>query len=257
MTIFSDLLYGTDRGVATITINRPSRLNALTGTTLSELGAALRLAQEDRSAGVIVLTGAGDRAFCAGGDIAWEAEGGLETTDYQLGRQLVECPKPVIARVDGYAIGAGNHIAYFCDFTIASEGSVFGQSGPRFAATPGGYTTAHLAAILGHKRAREMEMLCRQYSARQALDWGLVNAIVPRARLETVVREWCDELLALSPTALATVKASFRQAMQPYIGLTLAQVLKEVRPDFFTSGEQQEGAAAFAEKRAPDFSRWR
>lgn len=254
---YTDILYDKADGVATITINRPERLNALVGRTLDEMEAALLDAQADGAVGVIVITGAGERAFSAGGDVAWEAEGGLEATSYSFGRRLVECPKPVIARVDGYAIGAGNHIAYFCDFTIASETAIFAQNGPRVAAPPAGYTAAHLTAIIGHKRAREMEMLCRRYSAQQAYDWGLVNVVVPRAALDATVRAWADELLMMSPTALAALKASFREAMVPYLSLSFAEVMRTVAPDFFTSGEQQEGAAAFAGKRPPDFSRWR
>ena len=254
---YSDIRYEIDAGIATITIDRPKRLNAITGRTLQEIEAALLAAQHDPAVGVIVITGAGERAFSAGGDLEWEVDGGLDNVDYQLGRRLVDCPKPVIARVVGYAIGAGNHIAYFCDFTIASEDAVFGQNGPKVAAPPGGYTSSHLVAIVGHKRAREMEMLCRKYSARQALQWGLVNAVVPREQLDAAVAQWARELLAMSPTALAALKASFRQAMEPYLSLTLAQVIGQVRPDFFSSGEQQEGVAAFLEKRPADFSRWR
>ncbi|MET0657429.1 MAG: enoyl-CoA hydratase-related protein, partial [Steroidobacteraceae bacterium] len=145
---YQDILYSTDDGVATIAINRPQRLNALTGRTLIEIESALGVAGADRDVGVIVLTGVGNRAFSVGGDLEWEAEGGLENTHYDLGRKLVEHAKPIIARVDGYAIGAGNHMAYFCDFTIASDVSTFGQNGTRVAAIPAGYTASHLAAII-------------------------------------------------------------------------------------------------------------
>jgi 2-ketocyclohexanecarboxyl-CoA hydrolase len=232
-------------------------MNAVTETTLSELGAAISEARVDRNVGVLVITGVGERAFCAGGDIGWEARGGIESVEFQLGIQLVDCPKPVIARVDGYAIGAGNIIAYFCDFTLASETSIFGENGPRVGAPPAGYSIAHLPFIVGHKRAREMEMLCKRYTAAQALEWGLVNAVVPREALDKTVREWCDELLRCSPTALAATKAAFRHAMLPYSSLTMSQVLDKTNPGFFSSGEQQEGVAAYMEKRAPDFSPWR
>jgi 2-ketocyclohexanecarboxyl-CoA hydrolase len=254
---YSDVLYSIDRGVATITINRPSRMNALTAHTLAELADACTRAAQDHAVGVVVITGAGERAFCAGGDIEWEAGGGLDGLDYKLGAQLVDHPKPVIARVCGYALGGGNHLAYFCDITIAAAHSVFGQNGPRIGAPTGGYTVAHAAAILGHKRAREMEMLCRQIPASQALAWGLVNAVVPKDELDAEVRKWCDEMLTMSPSSLRMIKASFRRHMDPYLKLNLMEIVQSHAPDIFTSGEQQEGAQAFFEKRPPDFSRWR
>jgi 2-ketocyclohexanecarboxyl-CoA hydrolase len=254
---YSDILYDVGEGVATITINRPHRMNAFTGHTLDELAHALDRAAKDRLVGVVVLTGAGDRAFCAGGDVEWEAGGGLKGHDFHLGEQIVDHPKPVIARVSGYSIGGGNHVAYFCDFTIAADHSIFGQNGPRVASPAGGHAVAHSASVIGHKRAREMWMLCRRYTAQQALEWGLVNAVVPLAELDAEVRRWCDELLTLSPTALRTVKASFRHHMQSYMDLNVSDILERVSPDFFETGEQQEGANAFLEKRKPDFSRWR
>lgn len=250
-------MYGKQGGVARITINRPAKLNALTGSTLEELSAALQDAAVDQEVGVVVLTGAGDRAFCAGGDINWEAAGGLEKHDWHLGRQIVELPKPVVARVSGYAIGAGNHLAYFCDFTIAADHSTFGQNGPRVGSPAGGYVVSHAASIVGHKRAREMWMLCRRYSAQQALEWGLINSMVPLADLDLEVARWCQELLSLSPSALRTVKASFREQMEGYMGRNVSDMVREFAPDIFTSGEQQEGATAFLEKRPPNFSRWR
>ncbi len=254
---YSDILYAVDSGVATITINRPTRMNAITAHSLAELGDAFERAAADHSVGVVVVTGAGERAFCAGGDVAWEADGGLIGLDYRLGAQIVDHPKPVIARVCGYALGGGNHLAYFCDITIAAEHAVFGQSGPKIGAPTGGYTVAHSASILGHKRAREMEMLCRQIPASQALAWGLVNSVVPKEQLDQEVRRWCDELLAMSPASLRMIKASFRQHMEPYMHLSLMDVVQSHAPDIFTSGEQQEGAQAFFDKRRPDYSRWR
>lgn len=254
---YTDILYDVADGVATITINRPKRLNAFTAKTVVEIGDAVDRASGDRHAGVIVITGAGERAFSAGGDVEWELDGGLDGYDWHLGAKLVDCPKPVIARVSGYSIGGGNHLAYFCDFTIAAEHSIFGQNGPRVASPAGGYVVAHLAGIIGHKRAREMWMLCRRYTAKQALDWGLVNAVVPQAELDAEVKRWCDELLALSPTVLRTVKASFRHHMSGFMNVNVSDVLRTVSPDYFQTGEQQEGAKAFLEKRKPDFSRWR
>jgi 2-ketocyclohexanecarboxyl-CoA hydrolase len=254
---YTDILYSVADAIATVTINRPARLNAITGHTLAELSAALTQAAQDHSVGVIVITGTGERAFCAGGDIQWEASGGLDGLDYKLGAQIVDHPKPIIARVNGYALGGGNHLAYFCDLTIAADHARFGQSGPKIGAPTGGYTTAHAAAVLGHKRAREMWMVCRQIPAQQALAWGLVNAVVPMAQLDAEVRRWCDDILALSPSSLRMVKASFRRTMEPYMNMNLMEVVQTWAPDIFTSGEQQEGAKAFFEKRRPDFSRWR
>jgi 2-ketocyclohexanecarboxyl-CoA hydrolase len=257
MPSYKDLLYVTADGVCTITINRPSRMNSFTGDTLEELRDAFEQAGADHSVGVVVLTGTGDRAFSAGGDVNWEAGGGLKGHNWHLGRQIVEHPKPVIARVSGFAVGGGNHLAYACDFTIAAEHSIFGQNGPRVGSPAGGYAVAHSASILGHKRAREMWMLCRRYTARQMLDWGLVNAVVPKEELDAEVRRWCDELLALSPTCLNTVKTSFRLHMQHYLDRNVADVVEMVQPHYFETGEQLEGANAFLEKRKPDFSRWR
>ena len=156
---------------------------------------------------MIVLTGTGERAFCVGGDVNWEkgdssGKSGLQDLEFNFNRQIAECPKPVIARVNGYAIGAGHHIAYFCDFTIAAEHAIFGQNGPRVGSPAGGYIVSHSANVLGHKRARELWMLCRRYSAKQAFDWGLANSVVPMAQLDEEVQKYCDELLSLSPTCL-------------------------------------------------------
>ena len=254
---FTDLLYKVDNAVATIAINRPDRLNAFTGHTIEELSRAVAMAAQDRAVGVIVMTGVGDRAFSAGGDVHWEASGGLEGHDWHLGQEIVDCPKPVIARVSGYAIGGGHHLAYFCDFTIAADHSIFGQNGPRVGSPAGGYVVSHLASIVGHKRAREIWMLCRRYNAKQALEWGLINAAVPVAELDAEVARWCDELLALSPTVLRTVKASFRNHMQSYMDKNVSDVLRKVSPNYFETGEQQEGANAFLEKRKPDFKPYR
>lgn len=255
--MYEDILYTIDKGVATIAINRPKRLNAFTGVTLGEISAALEAAAQDRSVGVVVLTGVGEKAFSAGGDVHWEAGGGLEGNDWHLGAQIVDHPKPIIARVSGYAIGGGNHLAYLCDLTIAADHSIFGQNGPRVGSPAGGYMVAHLAHVVGHKRAREIWMLCRRYSAHQALEWGMVNAVVPQAELDLEVRRWADEMLALSPIVLRLVKASFRDAMEPYMANNVSTMLKRFKPDYFSTGEQQEGAQAFLEKRSPDFSKWR
>ena len=160
----------------------------------------------------------------------------------------------MIARVSGYAIGAGNHVAYFCDFTIAADHSTFGQNGPRVGSPAGGYAVSHAASIVGHKRAREMWMLCRQYSAKQALEWGLINSVVPLADLDTEVARWCEELLRLSPSALRTVKASFRAHMESY-GTQCLGYCSRVRTDILLRRATR--GAAVPEKRLPNFTRWR
>ena len=254
---YKDILFAIKDYVCTITINRPKSLNAFTGDTIAELEDAVLRTYDDNSIGVVVLTGAGDRAFSAGGDVKWEADGGLDAIEWHLGRYVVDCPKPVIARVPGYAIGGGNHLAYVCDFTIAAEHARFGQTGPRVGSPASGYPVAHSANIIGHKRAREMWMLTRQYTAQQMLDWGLINAVVPMKELDAEVGRWCQELLALSPSCLKVLKASFRIHMEPIMRDRMADIVDRVAPNYHQKGEQQEGAAAFLDKRQPDFSPWR
>lgn len=247
--------------VGTITINRPKQLNAFTGDNLAEMERLLAKAAADPKVGVIVLTGAGERAFCVGGDVSWEkgSEGksNLKGMDFPFDRQIVECPKPVIARVNGYAIGGGHHMAYFCDFTIAAEHAIFGQNGPRVGSPAGGYIVAHAANVIGHKRARELWMLCRRYTAKQALDWGLANSVVPMDKLDEEVRKYADELLSLSPTCLRVVKRSLYHHMAPIMGRDMTDLVAEVAPNYFETGEPLEGANAFLDKRKPDFNQFR
>lgn len=256
-----EIYYDVKDYVGTITINRPKTLNAFTGDNIVEMQRLLDVATADPKVGVIVLTGTGDRAFCVGGDVNWEkgasGKSGLEDLNFTFNRQIVECPKPVIARVNGYAIGGGHHIAYFCDFTIAADHSIFGQNGPRVGSPAGGYIVSHSANVLGHKRARELWMLCRRYTAKQALEWGLANSVVPKEKLDEEVRKYADELLSLSPTCLRIVKRSFYHHMQPIMARDMSDLIKEVAPNYFKTDEQQEGANAFLEKRKPDFSRFR
>ena len=256
-----EIIYDVKDYVATITINRPQVLNACTGDNFDEIEKLLADATNDKKVGVVVLTGAGDRAFCVGGDVNWEKgsgdKSGMEDHVFNLDRQILECPKPVIARVSGYCIGGGHHMAYFCDFTIAADHSIFGQNGPRVGSPAGGYMVAHAANVLGHKRARELWMLCRRYTAQQALEWGLANAVVPKEKLDEEVRKWCDELLALSPTCLKIVKRSLYYHVAPILDRDMPDIVKEVCPDYYKTGEQLEGASAFLEKRKPDFSKWR
>ena len=257
MADYEDIIYGVKDHVATITINRPKQLNAFTQKTIYEWEDALRTAEADVDVGVIVFTGVGERAFSSGGDVNWEAEGGVQEEDYHTAEMIIDCPKPVIARVNGWCIGGGNHLAYFCDITIAAEHARFGQNGPRVGSPAGGYMVSQLANIVGHKRAREMWLLCRRYTAREMLEWGLINAVVPMEKLDEEVDKWCQEMLALSPTCLAAIKASFRHVMKGTMDHDMFENIRAVKPDYFETGEQMEGASAFLEKRTPDFSQWR
>jgi dihydroxynaphthoic acid synthetase len=265
---YTDILCDTKDGVRTITINRPSKLNSFTPHTVRELTRAMHDAGRDHEIGVIVLTGAGERAFSAGGDVSVENEDTFTGVDNAANafdnivkdfyREIRDCLKPVIARVDGYAIGGGHHMAYMCDFTIASDRSVFGQNGPRVASPAEGWLVAHLWTVVGMKRAKEIWMLCRRYSAAQALEWGLINAAVPAEQLDDEVRKWADELLALSPTVLKLLKRSFDDSLAPMREQLDRYRLQElINPGFYDSGEQKEGSGAFLEKRAPDFSAYR
>jgi dihydroxynaphthoic acid synthetase len=263
---YTDITYEVDDSVAWIEINRPEKLNAFRVETLRELIDAFETARADSGVGVIVLSGVGDRAFSAGGDVSTENEeaftagdDSLDEVNKQLYRVFRDTPKPIIAMVHGYAIGGGNHLAYFTDLTIASRQSIFGQNGPRVASPAEGMQVAQALSVLGIKRAKEMWMLCRRYSADQALEWGLINAVVDAEELRDEVRRWADELLALSPTVLGLVKRSFDEAAE--VNLTPFEggrkLLGEMNPGFFESGEQAEGASAFMEKRKPDFAAWR
>ena len=257
---FEDILYEVKDGVATITINRPEKLNSVTANSLQEIESALHIAGEDPEVGVIVFTGTGEKAFCTGADVTWQRAGKMGRTGvaqysppYMM---FVRCPKPIIARVNGYSIGGGNHFAYFCDFTIAADHAIFGQSEPRVAYPAGGPVVNYLARIVGHKRARAFWMLGRRYDAQTMLDWGLVNAVVPMEKLDDEVAKWCDELLAVSPTCLKMYKASFVEEFEDLLGQ--ADFLRRwlIPPDFWQT-EQKEGTSAFIEKRKPDYSRFR
>jgi naphthoate synthase len=257
-----DVLYETEVGLATITINRPERFNAFRAQTVDELISCVKRAWADREIGAICLTGAGDRAFCAGGDQKQRAE----TGDYgpstsglfeveSLHRIIREVPKPVIAAVNGYAIGGGHVLHLLCDLSIAADTARFGQTGPRVGSFDAGFGTGYLARVVGEKRAREIWFLCRQYDAHTAERWGLVNKVVPAAELRAEVRRWADDILALSPTALRFLKQSFNLETEH---LAAAGQLAFSGLDLFMdTPEAREGVTAFAEKRAPDYAPYR
>src|SRR3954449_11478407 len=257
-----DVSYEVEDGLATITIDRPERMNAFRARTVDELIHCLKRAWSSTEVGVIALTGAGDRAFCTGGDQKQRAEtgdygpsaSGLFEVEY-LHRLIREIPKPVIAAVNGYAIGGGHVLHVLCDLSIAADTAVFGQSGPRVGSFDAGFGTAYLARVVGEKRAREIWFLCRQYDAQTAERWGLVNRVVPAAELRDEVRRWADEMLALSPTALRFLKQSFNAETEHLAGL--GQVAFSGLGAFLDSDEAREGVTAFAEKRAPDFAPYR
>jgi naphthoate synthase len=263
---FEDIAYETSDAIAKLTICRPEVRNAFRPQTLFELSRALETARDDPDVGVIVLTGEGQDAFCSGGDqrvrgddgylgddaVAGRGIGRLNVLDLQI--QIRRLPKPVIAMVAGYAIGGGHVLHLVCDLTIAADNARFGQTGPKVGSFDGGYGAGLLARTIGLKRAKEIWFLCRQYDAAQALEWGLVNAVVPLDRLEAETVEWCREILALSPMALRVLKASFNAADDGLAGIQ--QLAGDATMLFYMSEEGQEGRNAYVEKRRPDFSRF-
>src|ERR687891_938252 len=262
MDELTDVRYEVEDGLAWVTIDRPERMNAFRARTIDELILCLKRAWASPEVGVVCLTGAGDRAFCTGGDQKQRAE----TGDYgpsatglfeveTLHRVIREIPKPVIAAVNGYAIGGGHVLHVLCDLTIASEAAVFGQTGPRVGSFDAGFGTAYLARVVGEKRAREVWMLGRRYDAATAERWGLVNAVVPPAELRNEVRRWADEILALSPTALRFVKQSFNTDTEHLA--SVGQLAFSGLGLFVESDEAEEGVAAISERRRPDFSPYR
>ena len=258
----TDVAYEIDAGLAWITINRPERLNSFRAHTVDELIACLKHAWSSADVGVVCLTGAGERAFCTGGDQKQRAEtgdygpsaSGLFEVD-TLHRTLREIPKPVIAAVNGFAIGGGHVLHVLCDLSIAADTAVFGQVGPRVGSFDAGFGTGYLARVIGEKRMREIWFLCRQYGAEQALEWGLINKIVPAAELRGEVRAWADEILRLSPTALKVLKQSMNVDTEHFAGV--GQMAFSSLQMFTGSDEAREGIAAFNEKRSPDFSAYR
>ncbi len=261
-----DIRYETAEGIARITICRPEVRNAFRPQTLFELSDAFELARDDPDVGVVVLRGEGPDAFCSGGDqrirgddgyvgddmLARRGVGRLNVLDLQV--QIRRLPKPVVASVAGYAIGGGHVLHLVCDLTVAADNARFGQTGPKVGSFDGGYGAGLLARTIGLKRAKEVWFLCRQYDAREALDWGLVNAVVPLGELESETAAWCRRMLSLSPIALRMLKAGMNAADDGLAGIQ--QLAGDATMLFYMTAEGQEGRDAYVERRAPDFSRF-
>jgi naphthoate synthase len=259
---YTDILFHTsDEGIAKITINRPEVRNAFRPQTVIEMRQALNDAREDPTIGVVILCGQGPLAFCSGGDQRIRGEAGykddsgvmrLNVLDFQ--KEIRGCPKPVIAMVAGHAIGGGHVLHMLCDITIAAENARFGQTGPRVGSFDGGFGASYMARIVGQKKAREIWFLCRQYDARQALEMGLVNAVVPLEQLEAETVQWCREILANSPIAIRCLKAALNADCDGQSGLQeLAGCATML---YYMSEEGQEGHKAYLEKRKPDFKKF-
>ncbi len=258
---FTDILYHKADGIAKITINRPEVRNAFRPTTLGELKWAFTDAHEDPQIGVIILTGAGDLAFCSGGDQRIRGSEGYVGEDgvprlnvLDLQKQIRSLPKPVVAMVAGYAIGGGHVLHVVCDLTIAADNARFGQTGPKVGSFDGGFGASYLASIIGQKKAREIWFLCRQYDAQQALEMGLVNAVVPLAELEAETVRWCHEMLAMSPLALRLLKSAFNADLDGQAGVQ--ELAGNATLLYYMSQEAQEGKQAYLEKRKPNFSKF-
>ncbi len=264
---YTDIRYETSwvdsepEGIARITIDRPEVRNAFRPLTVQEMSAAMEAARDDGEVGVVILTGQGRDAFCSGGDQRIRGEAGYVGDDgvprlnvLDLQRQIRTLPKPVVAMVAGYAIGGGHVLHMVCDLTIAADNARFGQTGPRVGSFDGGYGASYMARIVGQKKAREIWFLCRQYNARQALEMGLVNTVVPLDRLEQETLQWCREMLANSPMALRCLKAAMNADCDGQAGLQ--ELAGNATLLFYMTREGQEGRQAFLEKRKPEFSKF-
>ena len=258
---FTDIKYEKTDGIAKITINRPKVRNAFRPQTVIEMSQALNDARDDEQIGVVILTGEGKKAFCSGGDQRIRGDAGykdntgkhrLNVLDFQ--RQIRTCPKPVIAMVAGYAVGGGHILHLICDITIAADNAVFGQTGPRVGSFDGGYGASYMARIVGQKKAREIWFLCRLYNAKEALKMGLVNKVVPYARLESETVKWCREILANSSMAIRCLKSALNADCDGQAGLQ--ELAGNATMLFYMSEEGREGRNAFLEKRKPDFSKF-
>jgi naphthoate synthase len=258
---FKDIKYHKFDGIAKITISRPEVRNAFRPLTVREMMAALDDARNDETIGVVILTGKGDKAFSSGGDQKIRGEAGYRDevgvdrlNVLELQRQIRTCPKPVVAMVAGYAIGGGHVLHLVCDLTIAADNAVFGQTGPKVGSFDGGFGAGYLARVVGQKKAREIWFLCRQYNAREALDMGLVNAVVPLADLEKETLKWCREILVHSPLALRCLKAAMNADCDGQFGLQ--ELAGNATLLYYMTDEAKEGKRAFLEKRRPNFSKF-
>jgi naphthoate synthase len=258
---YSDILYDKADGMAKITINRPRTHNAFRPQTVIEMMDALHDARMDSEIGVVILTGAGTRAFCSGGDQKIRGNAGyrdeqgvhhLNVLDFQ--RQIRTCPKPVIAMVAGYAVGGGHVLHMVCDLTIAADNAIFGQTGPKVGSFDGGFGASYMARIVGQKKARELWFLCRQYDAKQALEMGLVNTVVPLEQLEAETVQWCREILDNSPLAIRCLKAALNADCDGQAGLQ--ELAGNATMLYYMSEEGQEGRDAFVQKRKPNFAKF-
>ncbi|MDQ3771744.1 MAG: 1,4-dihydroxy-2-naphthoyl-CoA synthase, partial [Actinomycetota bacterium] len=258
---YEDIVYESLEGIAKITINRPEVRNAFRPKTLFELSDAFNLARDDPTIGVIIFTGAGDEAFCSGGDQRVRGDDGYKD-DKGIGRlnvldlqvQIRRTPKPVIAMVAGYAIGGGHVLHVVCDLTVAADNARFGQTGPRVGSFDGGYGAGLLARMVGQKKAREIWYLCEQYGAEEALQMGLVNKVVPLERLETETVAWARRMLEMSPLALRMLKAAFNADTDGLAGIQ--QLAGDATLLYYLSEEAQEGRNAYLEKRKPNFDQF-
>ena len=258
---YQEILFDEFNGIARITLNRPRYRNAFTPLTVAEMSDALRYCREAQHIGVVVLTGAGDKAFCSGGDMNVKGRGGyvggdgvprLNVLDVQ--KQIRSLPKPVIAMVNGFAIGSGHVLHLVCDLTIASENAIFGQTGPKVGSFDAGFGASYLARIVGQKKAREIWILCRQYSAAEALEMGMVNKVVPFDRLEDEVVDWAMTMMERSPLALRMIKAGLNAELDGQAGIQ--ELAGDATMLYYMLDEAQEGGRAFLEKRKPDFSKY-
>lgn len=258
---YDEILFEYFEGIAKITINRPRYRNAFTPKTNIEILDALEICREDQDIYTVVLTGAGDKAFCSGGDQNIKTVGGykdesgiprLNVLDVQ--KKIRSLPKPVVAMVNGYAIGGGHVLHVVCDLSIASENAIFGQTGPRVGSFDGGFGSSYLARIVGQKKAREIWFLCRQYSAKEALEMGLVNTVVPFDKLEDEVVQWCKEMMTMSPIALRMIKCGLNAELDGQAGIQ--ELAGNATLLYYFTEEAQEGKHAFLEKRKPEFKKY-
>lgn len=258
---YTDILFDYAEGIARITINRPEVYNAFRPLTNEEMLDAMRICREREDIGVIILTGAGDKAFCSGGDQNVKGRGGYidgsgtpRLNVLELHHAIRSIPKPVIAMVNGYSIGGGNVLNVVCDLSIASENARFGQTGPKVGSFDAGFGSSYLARCVGQKKAREIWFLCRQYTAKEALEMGMVNAVVPFDKLEETTVDWCRTIMKRSPLAIRMIKRALNAELDGQAGMM--EFAGDATLLYYLMDEAQEGKNAFLEKRDPDFSRF-